>query len=152
MTYTTAQARQQLLDELASAIEQIALCLARLGEAYEAVDENMAQRLESELFRPAQMALARAKRTHSGFAERHGLPAGEFQATPALAPSGRAKSFLDGAVSAAATAEQTLASLQDSMLPIEVGDEELRAGLGEVRRLLGELPADARQLTRTLGR
>jgi hypothetical protein len=38
------------------------------------------------------------------------------------------------------------------MLPVEVGDPELRAGLAEVRELLGGLRARARELVRTLGR
>jgi hypothetical protein len=38
------------------------------------------------------------------------------------------------------------------MLPIEVGDAELRAGLQEVRELLGEVRGRARELVRTLGR
>ena len=38
------------------------------------------------------------------------------------------------------------------MRPVEVGDAELRAGLAEVRELLGDLRARARELTRTLGR
>ncbi|HEY1457432.1 MAG TPA: hypothetical protein VGF15_02835, partial [Solirubrobacteraceae bacterium] len=94
MPYTTAQARQQLLDELAGATEQIALALSSLGEAYEALDENSAERLESELFRPAQMALGRAKRTHATFAEHHGLAAHQFQPVLARAPSSGVKGFL----------------------------------------------------------
>ena len=35
MAYTTAQAREQLLDSVAQAIEEIGLALASLGEAYE---------------------------------------------------------------------------------------------------------------------
>jgi hypothetical protein len=42
--------------------------------------------------------------------------------------------------------------MQDSLLPIEVGDAELRAGVEEVRVLLGEVGERARQLERTLGR
>ena len=38
------------------------------------------------------------------------------------------------------------------MLPIEVGDPELRAGLQEVRQQLAALPVGARQLLRTFGR
>ena len=38
------------------------------------------------------------------------------------------------------------------MLPVEVGDKELRAGLEQVRVLLGETRERARRLTRTLGR
>jgi hypothetical protein len=45
-----------------------------------------------------------------------------------------------------------LGELQDSMLPIEVGDVELRAGLSEVRELIGSVRARAREMVRTLGR
>jgi hypothetical protein len=45
-----------------------------------------------------------------------------------------------------------LAELQDSMAPVEVGDPELRAGLAEVRRALGEMPGAARRVLRVLGR
>jgi hypothetical protein len=38
------------------------------------------------------------------------------------------------------------------MAPVEVGDAELRAGLAEVRELLGEVPPRAREFVRTLGR
>jgi hypothetical protein len=38
------------------------------------------------------------------------------------------------------------------MLPVEVGDQELRADLEHVRSLLGGLGARARELERTLGR
>jgi hypothetical protein len=38
------------------------------------------------------------------------------------------------------------------MLPVEVGDAELRAGLSEVRRLVGDVPARARGFVRVLGR
>jgi hypothetical protein len=38
------------------------------------------------------------------------------------------------------------------MLPVEVGDKDLRAGLEEVRRLLGDIRGRARELLRTLGR
>ena len=45
-----------------------------------------------------------------------------------------------------------LAAIQDSMLPVEVGDRELRAGIAEARELLGGLRGRARELVRTLGR
>jgi hypothetical protein len=38
------------------------------------------------------------------------------------------------------------------MLPVEVGDAELRAGLAEVRQVIDTLPSRARELTRVLGR
>ena len=49
-------------------------------------------------------------------------------------------------------ADAVLVRLQDSMRPVEVGDAELRAGLAEVRTLLGEVPGRARQVQRLLGR
>ena len=38
------------------------------------------------------------------------------------------------------------------MLPVEAGDEELRAGLKAVREPLGQVAAGARQFMRGLGR
>jgi hypothetical protein len=38
------------------------------------------------------------------------------------------------------------------MLPVEVGDPELRAGLSQVREMLSPVPARARGLIRTVGR
>src|SRR5262245_12610534 len=152
MAYTTADARQRLLDGLAEAIDQIAFALASLGEAYEQLDEQKAEKLEQELFRPVQMAYGRAKRTHADFARRHGLPARPFEPAAPGAPSQGIKGFLSSAVEAVGKADHALSALQDSMLPIEVGDEELRAGLQDVRRLFSGVPEQARQLLRTLGR
>jgi hypothetical protein len=152
MTYTNAQAREQLLESVARAIDEIAFALASLGEAYEQLDEQSADRLEQELFRPVQLAYGRAQRTYNEFAARHELPAQQFGPAPSGAPSHGVKGFLDGAVDGLARADGTLATLQDSMLPVEVGDPELRAGLEQVRGLLGEVPGRARQFVRTLGR
>ena len=152
MAYTTAQARQQLLDTLAEATERLALALASLGEAYERLDEHAAEGLEQQLFLPVQMAYGRAQRTHSQFADRHGLPSRAFEPASPGAPSQDARALIDSAVEAVGEADRVLATLQDSMLPVEVGDAELRAGLQEVRRLLGDLRGRARELVRTLGR
>ncbi len=152
MTYTTADARQQLLAAVARGIEEIGVALASLGEAYELLDEQTADRLESELFRPVQVAYGRAQRTYAEFAARHDLPGRTFAPAPPGAPSTGAKGFIDAAVDAAGRADGELAALQDSMLPVEVGDAELRAGLQEVRALIGELRGRARELVRRLGR
>jgi hypothetical protein len=152
MTYTNMQAREQLLQSVAQAIDEIAFALAALGEAYEQLDEQSADRLERELFKPVQAAYGRAQRTYNDFAGRHELPDQQFGPAPAGAPSHGVKGFLDSAVDGVARADGALATLQDSMLPIEVGDPELRAGLEEVRGLLGEVPGHARQFVRTLGR
>jgi hypothetical protein len=150
--YTTADARQQLLDTLAEATDQLGSAVAALTEAYEALDEATAERLEQELFRPVQAAYGRAKRTHSEFANRHALPERAFTPPVPGAPARGVRGFLDDAVQAVASADATLATLQDSMLPVEVGDPELRAGLEDVRSRLGHVGAHARDLMRTLGR
>ncbi|HEV7806066.1 MAG TPA: hypothetical protein VGO80_09620 [Solirubrobacteraceae bacterium] len=152
MAYTTAEARQQLLDAIADAIDEIAVALAALGAAYEQLDDAHADDLEDQLFRPVQRAYGRAKRTHAQFAERHRLAAREFAAPALRAPSTGVKGLIDGAVDAVARAESELVALQDSLMPIEVGDAELRAGLSEVRELLGNLSGRARAFVRTFGR
>ena len=152
MAYTTTDGRRQLLDSLAEAIGELGVSLSSLGEAYEQLDEQSAERLEQELFRPVQGAYGRAKRAHAEFAAEHGFPEQAFPPAPPGAPSHGAKGFVQDAVAAAQRADGTLATLQDSMLPIEVGDPELRAGLEEVRLQLGGISGRARELTRTLGR
>jgi hypothetical protein len=152
MAYTTLEGRQELLDTLAGAIDDIGLALASLGAAYEQLDEPTADRLEEQLFGPVQVAYGRAKRTHAEFARRHGLTSRAFETPSPGLPSTGAKGFIEGATNATARADSALAALQDSMLPVEVGDAELRAGLMDVRELLGGLRERARELVRTLGR
>ena len=152
MAYIAGEARQELLDTLGEAIDALAAALAALGEAYERLDVLGADRLEEELFRPVQAAYGRAKRTHAGFAERHGLPGRTFDAAAPGLPSTGLRGFVDSAVDSVAEADAILAELQDSMMPVEVGDPELRAGLTEVRELVGEVRTRAREFVRTLGR
>ena len=152
VAYTDAEARQELLDTLAGATDEIAYALACLGAAYEQLDEYSADKLEEQLFRPIQKAYGAAKRTHAAFAARHGLPGRTFEPQSAGLPSTGARGFIDNAVDAAGAAGGALAGLQDSPLLIEAGDVELRAGLSEVRELLGGLPRQARELVRALGR
>lgn len=152
MAYTTLEGRQELLDTTAQAIDELGLASALLSEAYELLDEQSGDRLEETCFRPVQMAYGRAKRAHSEFAGRHGLQPATFeQPSTGLASQGAA-AFVGRAVEAAGEADQTLAELQDSMLPVEAGDEELRAALKSVREPLGGLPAKAREFLRGLGR
>lgn len=152
MAYKTADARQQLLDALAEAADDLGVALAALSEAYELLDENSGDRLEQALFRPLQAAYGRAKRTHVEFAARHDLPTRTFEAAVHGAPGRGVKGFLDSAVQAIGAADLKLATLQDSMMPIEVGDAELRAGLEQVRSAIGNLGARAHELVRTFGR
>ena len=141
-----------MLDTLAEAIDEIAAALAALGEAYEQLGTAPADKLEEELFRPVQTAYGRAKRTHAGFASRQGLPVREFTPARPGRPSTGIRGFIDSAVDSASEADAVLAELQDSMMPVEVGDPELRAGLAEVRELLGDVRGRAREFVRTLGR
>jgi len=106
MAYTTVEGRQELLDALAGAIDQIGLALASLGAAYEQLDESTADRLEEELFGPVQVAYGRAKRTHAGFAGRHGLTSRTFEAHPPASrrPARRASSSPPSMPPAAQTA------------------------------------------------
>jgi hypothetical protein len=152
MPYTSADGRIQLLDSLARAAEDLAIALTALTEAYEHVDENTGDVLERELFRPIQLAYGRAKRGYSEFAARYDLPDRDFEPPVAGAPSHGVKGFLEGALDAVQRADGTLATLQDSMLPIEVGDPELRSDLEHVRELLGHYRARTREIERTLGR
>jgi hypothetical protein len=152
MTYSTAEARRTLLDAVAEAADDVALALAYLGEAYELLDEFTADRLEEQLFRPAQRAYGRVQSAHGEFAARHGLPARAFERPSPRIATGGARGTIDSAVDALAAADARLSDLQDSMLPVEVGDAPLRAGLSEVRTLVSALPARAREIERTLGR
>jgi len=152
VSYTTLEARERIIREVGQASDQIALALDYLGDAYEQVDENLGDRLEEQLFGPVQAAYARARRTRSEFVSRHGLTERNGHAeTGGSRPHG-AIALIEAAGDAVEQAEQWLAELQDSMLPVEVGDEQLRAGLAETRSLLAPLPARAGELVRTVGR
>ena len=60
--------------------------------------------------------------------------------------------LLDHAVDAVGEAEHLLSELQDSMMPVEVGDPELRAGLAETREGLAEVSRRSREFMRRYGR
>lgn len=152
MAYSADEAREQLLDDVAGATDRLALAMASLGEAYEELDAYTADLLEEQLFRPVQAAYGRLRRTHAGFAARHDLPTRTFDASSGGLYSPDPRVYVDRAVGAIEQADQELAQLQDSMMPVEVGDRELREGLAEVRETIAELPARARRLMRAQGR
>ncbi len=152
MSYTNIEARQQLLDALAGATDHLARALASLSAAYEQLDEQQGERLEAELFRPVQRAYGRAQRTYTSFADRHGLPRRSFTTPVPEAPSTGVRGYVEHAVEAVDAAETELVALQDSLMPVEVGDPELRAGLSEVRQLIGGLPERSREFVRVFGR
>jgi hypothetical protein len=149
---TDRETRQELLDGIAAAIDQLGIALAQYGVAYELLDERSQDRLEDDLFGPVQKAYGRAKRTYAQFAARYSLTAREFDQPTSSSGSRDVRRFLDRATEAVDEAEREFVELQDSMLPVEYGDPELRAGLADVRTLVSDVRANARAFTRTLGR
>src|SRR4051812_40424430 len=152
MAYACAEAGQELRDAAAEATDHLGGALAALGDAYDQLDEDSGDRLEAQLFRPVQHAYGRAKRTHAEFAQRHGLPGRTFAPAVRGHPSQGVKGFVEGALEAVDEADIELSTLQASLLPVEVGDPELRSGLAEVRTLLGELRPRAERFVGLLGR
>jgi hypothetical protein len=152
VAYTNEEGRAQLLDDIAEAAGQLAVALASLTEAYEALDEGAASRLEDELFRPVQSAYGVITRAHTGFSSRHATPPRAFEPHSPGLHSADPRVYVQRAIEASERAEHGIAELQDSMLPVEVGDPELRAGLSTMRELIASVPARGRELLRTLGR
>src|ERR1700760_4760081 len=101
MSYTTAEVREQVLSDLAVAIEQIAEALAALGEAYEQLDEQHGDVLEEQLFRPVQGAYGRAKRTYSASPSRSQLRARTFDAHSPGVQSQSVRDLIERAADAA---------------------------------------------------
>jgi hypothetical protein len=152
VSYTTADGHRQIMEALAVAVDHLSKALGELEGAYELLDEQTADALEEKLFRPVQLAYGRAQRTYAGFAQRHELAERTFESAPPGAPARGVKGLIESAVVDASDADRALAELQDSMVPVEVGDPELRAGLEQVRGQIGGLSGRSRELLRTLGR
>jgi hypothetical protein len=151
MAYTTIEGRTQILDDSAVAVRDLAEAVAALGEAYELLDEDSGDRLEAVLFKPLQAAYGQLQRTHAEFAARSGLPGTHFPA-PAQGAVADTRALVDRAADAIQAAEDALAELQDTLLPVEVGDQELRAGLSAVRTTIARLPAACDAFVSTFGR
>lgn len=151
MSYTAQSGRLQILEDVAEAAEELGNALGWLGEAYEHLDDQTAERMEAALFRPLQSAYGQLKRTSGEFAERYGLERREFPTAPPPLPEDPRRLF-ERAADSVQSGDETLAGLQDSLLPVEVGDEALRAGLSQVRILIAPLPAASSRLISTLGR
>jgi hypothetical protein len=152
VAYTTAEARGELLEAVAQAAAELAFAGTALTEAYDQLDEQSGDRLEAELFRPVQLASGRAQRAETEFAARHNLdPLAREQGSTGL-PSQGAAGFVGRAAEAVAEADRVLAELQDSMLPVEAGDEQLRSALRAVREPLTGLPEKARAFLGGVGR
>ena len=148
----TTQARKDLLEIVSEAINQIGRALAALGTAYENLDEPTADRLEQDLFRPVQLAYGRAQRAHTSFAARSGLRVRKFTPPPQNSPGRSTIELIDRAVSHAQDADTGLSTLQDSMLPVDVGDPQLREDLAQTRQALAEVPRHATAFMREFGR
>ena len=128
------------------------MALACLGAAYERLDEQASEQLEQQLFGPASRAYGLARRTYAQFAARYGLPAREFgQASPGPESQGP-RELIERAAEAVRRADEEIATLQDSMLPVDVGDVELRSGLSSVRTTIADTPRRALELIRVVGR
>ncbi|HEX3804626.1 MAG TPA: hypothetical protein VHV75_17500 [Solirubrobacteraceae bacterium] len=151
MGYTTEEGRTQILDDAAAAVDQLSIAMAALGEAYEHLDEQAGDRMEARLFRPLQTGYGQLKRTHLEFAQRSGLPTRDFPTAPPLAPA-EPRVSLEQAADAIQAADDMISELQDSLLPVEVGDRELRAGLSGTRSTIASLPEACDEFVRTLGR
>ena len=151
MAYTTQEGRTQILDDTAQAATELARALAALSEAYEHLDERTAELMEQRLFRPLQGAYGQLTRTRAEFAARTALIAREIASVPTPAPEGP-RASLEHAADAISDADQMLAELQDTLLPVEVGDQQLRAGLSEVRGAISRLPEICDEMVRSVGR
>jgi hypothetical protein len=152
VAYTNLEGREGLLEALAESTEQVAAALEYLGAAHERLDDLSADRLEEQLFGSAQRAYASARKAYAGFAARHSLATRDFD-QPAVPPGSlKAAELIEKAANEAEGADEMLSGLQDDQALIEVGDQELRAGVAEVRQAIGVLPDRAREMLRMLGR
>jgi hypothetical protein len=151
MAYTNESGRRQILDDTADAATSLALAIAILGEAYEHLDDQSAERMEDWLFRPVQAAYGLLKRTRTEFADRYGLVAGDVGAPSAGLPADP-RLLVERAGDAAQAADEALAELQDTLLPVEVGDQPLRAALARVRTLIAPVPGQSAEFIRGFGR
>jgi hypothetical protein len=151
MSYTTDEGRTQILEDAGAAVDQLSIAIAALGEAYEHLDEQSGDRMEASLFRPLQSAYGQLQRTHREFAQRSGLPGRDFPPAPPPAPEDP-RASLEHAADAIQAADELIAELQDSLLPVEVGDQALRSGLSGTRTLIADLPLACEDFIRTLGR
>jgi hypothetical protein len=81
-----------------------------------------------------------------------GLPGREFVPAAPGVPSTGVRGLIERSAEAILAADAELAELQDSMLPVEVGDPELRADLADVRERLAPLEAATATFMRSYGR
>lgn len=141
-----------MLEDIARAVADLSVALACLAEAYELVDEQLADALEEQVFRPVQGAYARGRRTFTDFAARNGIEVDAPGEGSSGVHSTDPRVYLERALEAVEHADLAIAELQDSLMPVEVGDRELRDGLAATRELIGPVPGRTRSLERSFGR
>jgi hypothetical protein len=151
VSYSTESGRQQILEDAAAAAYPLSSALAAVSEIFEQLDEPTADRMEAIVFKPLQGGYGQLRRTLTEFATRSKLDPPEFHEPPVALPSG-AHAVLEHIAEWAGEADQIIAELQDTLLPVEVGDPELRAGLSGTRTQIAPVPGAVVQLLRTLGR
>ena len=96
VAYTTAEARQQLLDALARATDEIGIALASLGEAYELLDEHTAEELEVRaLLAPFRWPMAERSGPTPSSPTATGCRAALFEPAAPGAPSRGVKGLLE---------------------------------------------------------
>jgi hypothetical protein len=151
VSYTTDSGRRQIIDDSVVGANYLGDALAALGEAYELLDDHAAGQMEESVFKPTQAAYGQLKRSLTEFATRYGLPQPVFQPSIVPAPTDP-HTTLDRVADLVQSADEAVSELQDTLLPVEVGDAELRAGLSRARTLITRVPASAEDLIRILGR
>jgi hypothetical protein len=151
VSYSTESGRQQILDDAGAAVDPLASAIAAIGELYDQLDEQTAERMELIVFKPLQSGYGLLRRTLTAFADRSGLAAPEFGPPQVNTPSS-ARTALERVAGWVEEADGLIAELQDSLLPVEVGDQELRAGLSGTRTQVATVPGACADLLRSLGR
>jgi hypothetical protein len=152
MAYTDLEGREGLSAHLAEAIDRAGEALAALGVAYEKLDDQTADVLEERLFGPVQRGFGRAKKTYADFGARHGLQGQEFEEPMVPSPAHSPSELIESVAVSVEAADLALIELQDERALLEVGDQELRAGVASTREALADVPRAAREMLRTLGR
>jgi hypothetical protein len=151
MAYTTEEGRNQILDDSVAAVNDLAQALGALGDVYDLLPEQEADELEIHIFAPLQKAYGLLKRAHTEFAQRSGLTPRYFNDVE-QGPVEEARDTVERVADLIQGADDAIAELQDTLLPVEVGDRELRDALSGTRELLAHLPGNCDEFVSRHGR